>query len=176
MKDYNYVATFPSKSNPDKKYTVKMDEDGNLTCDCPVWIYNHNGDRTCCHTVMAQKNGGIKTGKLITIQSNNYYGHTEPLICHNYPDNCDDCGNRFKCFTEENPIFAQEEIAAMKRGKVKIKAYLHSDKESMGDLGEELGLVGEALNKFCYALYEVTLELEVDLATGEYAILSTVEN
>ena len=55
--------------------------------------------------------------------------------------------------------------------KVKTTAYLHSSKEVMGDLGKKIGLEGEALNDFRYALYEVKLELEVDTDTGEYVIL-----
>lgn len=32
-----------------------------------------------------------------------------------------------------------------------------------------------ALNKFCYALYEVEFELEVDEKTGEYTILKVTD-
>lgn len=58
---------------------------------------------------------------------------------------------------------------------MKIKAYLHSNKESMYLLGEENGLTGEALKNFSYALYELEVELDVDEKTGEYKILSTSE-
>jgi len=40
----------PSDSDPDKIYTVKEDTAGKLSCDCPIWIYNRRGDRTCKHT------------------------------------------------------------------------------------------------------------------------------
>lgn len=71
----------------------------------------------------------------------------------------------------------QEKIVQknLKKGKVKALAYLHSGKESMLDLGEEIGLEGEALNTFMYALYEVEFELEVDMSTGEHKILKVNE-
>lgn len=48
-KEYRLVATFPSRSKPGKTYDVKEDEAGNLSCDCPAWIYKANGTRTCRH-------------------------------------------------------------------------------------------------------------------------------
>lgn len=48
--------------------------------------------------------------------------------------------------------------------------YLHSTKESNRDVGQELGLTGEALNGFMYACYEVKLTLEVDEVTGDSVI------
>lgn len=56
-------------------------------------------------------------------------------------------------------------------GKVMARAYLHSCKESMCDLGQEIGLSSEALNRFVYALREVELEFEVDAETGECEIV-----
>lgn len=44
------VRTFVSKTATGKSYTVKKDDKGVLYCDCPVWIYNKYGDRTCYHT------------------------------------------------------------------------------------------------------------------------------
>jgi len=58
---------------------------------------------------------------------------------------------------------------------MKAKTYLHSDKETMWLLGEEIGLKGDALTKFCYTLYEVEVELEVDPKTGEAEIVSFKE-
>lgn len=55
---------------------------------------------------------------------------------------------------------------------MKTKMYLHGNKESNYDKGEELGLTGEALSNFCYALYEVEFEVEVDEATGDTKIIS----
>jgi hypothetical protein len=55
--------------------------------------------------------------------------------------------------------------------KIRINGYVHSSKESMADLGEEHGLTGKALDKFCYALYEVMIPMMVDTETGEYEII-----
>lgn len=49
---------------------------------------------------------------------------------------------------------------------VTVTAYVHSNKESMGDLGEEIGLRGEALQMFLHALNEVTCLIHVDTETG----------
>ena len=49
--------------------------------------------------------------------------------------------------------------------------YLHNDKESNYDKGEELGLSEKAMELFKYALYEVSLEIEIDELTGRYEIL-----
>ena len=56
---YTEVATFPS-SKGDKVYTVKLNQQtGRLSCDCPAWIFNHRGDRTCKHTDRVQAVGVI---------------------------------------------------------------------------------------------------------------------
>jgi hypothetical protein len=52
-----------------------------------------------------------------------------------------------------------------------VKAFLHSDKDSMYELGQRIGLTGPALGRFQYALYEVEFDLAVDPATGEYEII-----
>jgi hypothetical protein len=54
---------------------------------------------------------------------------------------------------------------------VKTTVYLHSDKESMREIGKELGLKENALGEFCYCCYEVGIEIEVDTETGEYTYL-----
>lgn len=62
--------------------------------------------------------------------------------------------------------------------KIRMKRYLHSSKDSnccdLEDVAEKLGITisDKALHNFCYALYEVEFELEVDTETGEYTILS----
>jgi len=56
MKKYVSIAKFRSSSNPEKIYTVKMDERGNLSCDCPAWIYKVNGKRECKHTRYVRTN------------------------------------------------------------------------------------------------------------------------
>ena len=54
---------------------------------------------------------------------------------------------------------------------MKVKAYLHSSKEAMRQMGEDLGLTSEALDNFTYALYEVELLLDVNKETGDYEVL-----
>ena len=45
------TVTFYASSKGDRYYTVKVNmETGRLSCDCPCWIFNHRGDRTCKHT------------------------------------------------------------------------------------------------------------------------------
>ena len=45
---------------------------------------------------------------------------------------------------------------------MKVKAYLHSDKESMYQLGYEAGLRDEQLEKFKYTGYEHEVIYEID--------------
>lgn len=49
---YESIMTFESKSSKTGKcYTVKRRLDtGAISCDCPQWVFNRNGDRTCYHT------------------------------------------------------------------------------------------------------------------------------
>lgn len=109
MKQYNFITDLPSKSNPDKSYQVKMDEQGNLTCNCPIWIYNRRGNRTCKHTDIVKISGFLDgKGKLITGGKDSY--HKSPVICRNYPDQCNECNLRYKCYTETNPEFTWQEI------------------------------------------------------------------
>ena len=49
---------------------------------------------------------------------------------------------------------------------MKVKFYLHTNKDQNWQLGEELGLKEEALRMFRYALYEVEIDAEVDEDTG----------
>jgi len=46
---YKLRATIRSFTDPKKKYTIKQKENGQLTCNCPAWIFNHSGDRKCKH-------------------------------------------------------------------------------------------------------------------------------
>lgn len=57
-KNYNPVATYPSSSNPGKVYTVSVDEQGNLSCSCPAWVFKKQDVRTCKHVQDYQRNGG----------------------------------------------------------------------------------------------------------------------
>jgi len=56
-KVYILVATFESKSRPGRFYEVKKDGQGNLSCNCPAWIYKANGRRTCWHVEDVGNNG-----------------------------------------------------------------------------------------------------------------------
>ena len=54
--------------------------------------------------------------------------------------------------------------------RIKYKEYLHQDKESNIVKSEELGI--DIINTdFIYSLYEVELDMEVDIDTGESWIL-----
>ena len=55
---------------------------------------------------------------------------------------------------------------------IRTTVYLHSDKETMHEMGVKLGLEGEALNHFRYAGYEVALGMDVDTATGNAVIVA----
>ena len=50
VKTYTTVRHFQSTSKPEKMYTVKQDEHGKLSCNCPSWIFNKYKDRSCYHT------------------------------------------------------------------------------------------------------------------------------
>jgi hypothetical protein len=50
--------------------------------------------------------------------------------------------------------------------------YVSSTKGNNADIGRSIGLTGEALENFCYACYEVALEVDVDEKTGEATIIS----
>lgn len=52
------VKAFPSSSTAGKFYTVK-EKEGVLSCDCPPWIFNRNGNRTCKHTEIVRKELGL---------------------------------------------------------------------------------------------------------------------
>ena len=50
MAEYRTIARYKSPKR-DKEYTVKLDlQLGRLSCDCPTWIYNKRGNRSCAHT------------------------------------------------------------------------------------------------------------------------------
>lgn len=58
MKTYTEVAQFPS-SNYSKTYTVKRDEEGALSCDCPAWTFKKQAARTCKHVQQVERGEGI---------------------------------------------------------------------------------------------------------------------
>jgi len=49
---------------------------------------------------------------------------------------------------------------------ITANVYVHSSKESNYDLGETLGLTGEALENFMYTAHEVKLTYEVNPESG----------
>jgi len=57
-RSYRPVRDFPSKSNPGKSYTVSMDEEGNLSCNCPAWTFKKGDERTCKHVQAVEADGG----------------------------------------------------------------------------------------------------------------------
>ncbi|TFH07054.1 MAG: hypothetical protein E4H14_09410 [Candidatus Thorarchaeota archaeon] len=64
----------------------------------------------------------------------------------------------------------------------RVKAYLHSDKESMEDCVVSAidnysykNLTSEVQKKLRYMLYEVAFELNVDPLTGKYIIVSVTD-
>jgi hypothetical protein len=56
-KSYQPVAEYPSASNPGRVYTVSVDEEGNLSCTCPAWVFKKGDVRTCKHVEDYQRNG-----------------------------------------------------------------------------------------------------------------------
>lgn len=110
MKKYNFLSEVPSKSNPNKHYTIKVDESGLFSCSCPSWIFNTRRNRTCKHIDSIRTDGvtmdGI--GRIITAVERRYGvrgGHKIPILCKNYPEQCDDCKMRFVCWTNREAEF-----------------------------------------------------------------------
>lgn len=57
-KSYRAVAQYPSSSNPSKVYTISVDEEGALSCNCPAWTFKRGTSRTCKHVEDYMVNGG----------------------------------------------------------------------------------------------------------------------
>lgn len=58
MRHYKTLAFYKS-SKRDTCYTVKIDQDGNLSCNCPKWLYPKKGQpRFCRHTILAREEFG----------------------------------------------------------------------------------------------------------------------
>jgi hypothetical protein len=110
MTDYNFVCEVASESNPQKKYSVKMREDGLLTCNCPAWIYNHRRNRTCKHIDKIRDAGftSDSTGKFISVKTEAW--NKSLLFCKKYPDGCSTCKLRYTCFLEKDPTFQRSEV------------------------------------------------------------------
>ena len=97
MKAYSFYCEVASHSNPDKKYQIKMDEQGQLSCNYPSWIFNHRKDRTCKHIDEIR-------GTIVTMTKGGVVGKSEgiPKVCYNYPAKCDECHFRFRCYTSRD--------------------------------------------------------------------------
>ena len=120
MKQYNFMAEVPSKSNPNKHYTIKVDESGLFSCNCPSWIFNQRGNRTCKH-IDSLRTDGITmdgVGRIITAVENGNgtptirrnQGQKIPILCKNYPEQCDTCNMRFLCWTQREAEFDVEQL------------------------------------------------------------------
>jgi len=59
-KKYHLVATFVSKSGSHKLYSVKVDDEGNFSCNCPAWIFKKGRVRTCPHLRQIGRNPSIE--------------------------------------------------------------------------------------------------------------------
>lgn len=72
-----------SSTNPQKRYTIKLNDSevknserrNNLSCNCPGWIYNTTGRRTCKHTEEILRNELLVSDKLnVMAKRKQYYG------------------------------------------------------------------------------------------------------
>jgi hypothetical protein len=53
--NYRLIAAVEAGSRPDAWYRVLQDVTSSaLSCDCPAWIMNQSGGRTCKHTEFGQ--------------------------------------------------------------------------------------------------------------------------
>lgn len=108
MKQYNFFAEVPSSSGK-RNYVIKVDENGLFSCNCPSWIFNHRGNRTCKH-IDALRRQGLTVdgaGRLIFGRDG---GQAVPVLCKNYPEQCDTCNMRFICWTNRTAEFDLEKL------------------------------------------------------------------
>jgi hypothetical protein len=49
MTPWTRLASFRSQSNPLKKYTVALNDNGTLGCDCPAWKFQKGTKKSCKH-------------------------------------------------------------------------------------------------------------------------------
>jgi len=106
MKKYSFMAQVPS-SNGRREYTIKVDEHGLFSCNCPAWIFNQRGNRTCKHIDSLRRDGLTVdgTGRLIYGVDGGHWGQKVPVLCKNYPEQCDACDMRFMCWTQREAEF-----------------------------------------------------------------------
>jgi len=103
---YNFFAEVPSSSGR-RNYTIKVDQNGLFSCNCPSWIYNQRGNRTCKH-IDALRRDGLTVdgqGRLIMGVDASHWGQKVPILCKNYPDQCTECNMRFICWTNREAEF-----------------------------------------------------------------------
>jgi len=118
MKKYNFFCEVPSQSNPNKTYKIKVDEKGMFSCSCPSWIFNQRGNRTCKHIdklrgdgLHLDGKGQLIEGKMLTIVDKEYGWYNKaPLLCQNYPEQCNDCKMRFICWSQREAEFSREQL------------------------------------------------------------------
>jgi len=103
--DYNFIAQIPS-SNGKRNYTIKVDDKGLFSCNCPSWIFNQRGNRTCKHIDRLRNQGLlVDGGGRLIIGKDSGGGAKIPILCQNYPDQCDGCSMRFLCWTQREAEF-----------------------------------------------------------------------
>jgi hypothetical protein len=117
MKEYNFICEVRSHSNPNKFYTIKVDGNGLFSCNCPSWIFNQRGNRTCKHIDELRRRGltldGV--GRLIIIEATDMGGWQSDVmhLCKNYPEQCDSCKMRFICWTQREAKFTAEQAESV---------------------------------------------------------------
>jgi len=60
------IASVPSSSNPDKKYEIRLGNDGNVYCSCPAWKHMKlpPAERVCKHMKSLSKQLGTVASKM----------------------------------------------------------------------------------------------------------------
>jgi hypothetical protein len=60
-KIYKTLAYYKASDTIKRDGVVKIDQAGNISCNCPVWIFHLvNGLRSCEHTIAAREDFGDK--------------------------------------------------------------------------------------------------------------------
>lgn len=80
------------------------------------------------------------------------------------------------CECIEKDRVAEEEKKASASEWVKCHAYIHSSKDSMCELGGEIGMADDAFGMFRHALAELKVVMNVNTKTGHYKILEISES